>query len=275
MDEQDLRPTAVAGYFYPADREKLAGMVESFLSAVEEEPQRVRAVIAPHAGLIYSGQCAAHVFGRVSIPPVVVILAPNHTGLGSAPGGASVWARGAFETPLGRVAVAEKFARELEARCPLVTHDPQAHRDEHAVEIELPFLAMLAPESAVVPIVISFDDWQRAKTLADALAGLISEWPEEVLLVASSDMTHFESADRAAEKDGIALAAVERLDGEELLSACRREHITMCGRTPAATVVEAARQLGATRAEVVDYRHSGWVSGDNSSVVAYAGVTIA
>lgn len=275
MDETGLRPTAVAGHFYPADPEQLRRMIDSFLREVDEEVRSVRAVIAPHAGLVYSGQCAAHVFGRISIPPVVVILAPNHTGRGRAPGGASVWGRGAFETPLGRVAVAEDFARELEARCPLVTHDPGAHGEEHAVEVELPYLAMLAPGSAIVPIVIAFDDWERTKTLAAALAGLIAEWPEEVLLVASSDMTHFESADRAAEKDRIALDAVERLDAEGLLSACRREHITMCGRAPAATVVEAARQLGATRAEVVDYRHSGWVTGDNSSVVAYAGVTIA
>ncbi|UCC85072.1 MAG: AmmeMemoRadiSam system protein B [Gemmatimonadota bacterium] len=274
MDTQDLRPTAVAGRFYPAERDKLTSMIESFLRDVEEEPRPVRAVIAPHAGLVYSGQCAAHVFGRVSIPPVVVILAPNHSGLWRSPGGASLWARGAFETPLGRVAVAEKFASELEARCPLVAHDPLAHGDEHAVEIELPFLAKLAPESAIVPIVIAFDDWERTRELADALAGLIAEWPDEVLVVASSDMTHFESADRAAEKDRIALAAVERLDGEELLNACDRERITMCGRAPAAVAVEAARQLGATRAEVVDYRHSGWVTGDNSSVVAYAGVTI-
>ncbi|MGD2216862.1 MAG: AmmeMemoRadiSam system protein B [Gemmatimonadales bacterium] len=274
MKTQDLRATAVAGYFYPADPDKLTAMIESFLRDVEEEPRPVRAVIAPHAGLLYSGQCAAHVFGRVWIPPVVVILAPNHTGMFSAPGGASVWARGAFETPLGRVAVAEKFAGQLEARCPLVAHDPVAHRDEHAVEIELPFLATLAPESAIVPIVISFDDWERARTLAGALAELIAEWPEDVLLVASSDMTHFEPADRAAEKDKMALSAVERLDAEELLSACDRERITMCGRAPAATVVEAARRLGATRAEVVDYRHSGWVTGDNSNVVAYAGVTI-
>jgi AmmeMemoRadiSam system protein B len=275
MDKQEVRPTAVAGRFYPSNPAKLSEMVESFLSEVEREARSVRAVIAPHAGLIYSGQCAAHVFGRVSIPQVVVILAPNHTGMWRAPGGASVWAHGAFETPLGRVAVAEKFAGELAARCPLVEHDPHAHRDEHAVEVELPFLATLAPESAIVPIVIAFDDWERSRVLADALAGLIADWPEEVLLVASSDMTHFESAERAAKKDRFALAAVERLDAEELLNACQREHITMCGRAPAAVVVEAARQLGATRGEVVDYRHSGWVTGDDTSVVAYAGVTIA
>ena len=215
--DTDIRQPAVAGRFYPADPDELTRMIESFLSEVGEEARPVRAVIAPHAGLIYSGQCAAHVFGRVSIPPVVVILAPNHTGMGSAPGGASVWAQGAFETPLGRVAVAEKFARALEERCRLVAHDPGAHRAEHAVEVELPFLATLAPESAIVPIVIAFDDWERSKELAGALAGLIAEWPEEVLLVASSDMTHFEPADRAAEAtprvvDGVGQELADRGD---------------------------------------------------------------
>ncbi|UCC72818.1 MAG: AmmeMemoRadiSam system protein B [Gemmatimonadota bacterium] len=275
MNAQDVRAAAVAGHFYPAHPGKLSEMVESFLAEVDVEARPMRAVIAPHAGLVYSGQCAAHVFGRVEIPSTVVILAPNHTGLVDAPRGASIWERGAFETPLGRVAVAEKFAGELELRCPLVAHDPRAHRDEHAVEVELPFLTSLAPRSAIVPIVLAWEDWPRCKQLADALAGLVSEWPEQVLLVASSDMTHFEPAARAAEKDRLALAAIERLDGEELLNACRREQITMCGRAPAAVVVEAARQLGATRGEVVDYRHSGWVTGDDSNVVAYAGVTIA
>jgi AmmeMemoRadiSam system protein B len=234
----------------------------------------VRAVVAPHAGLIYSGRCAGQVFGRVQFPPVVVILAPNHTGQVGAPGGASLWSRGVFETPLGPVPIASEFAAALEAECPLVAHDPRAHVREHAVEVELPFIARCAPESAIVPIVLAWDDWRRSKELADGLARLIADWAEEVLLLASSDMTHFESAQAAAAKDRIALAAIERLDGEELVRACRTERITMCGRAPAAVVVEVARQLGATRAEVVDYRNSGWVTGDDSSVVAYAGVVV-
>jgi AmmeMemoRadiSam system protein B len=274
MDKQDLRPAAVAGHFYSADAGKLSAQVETFLAEVEAEPGPTKAVIAPHAGLVYSGQCAAHVFGRVTIPPIVVILAPNHTGRLKSAGGASLWGRGAFETPLGRVAVAEGFAAELEARCSLVEHDPLAHRDEHAVEVELPFLAILAPQSAIVPIVLAWDDWESSKQLAEALAGLVAEASQDVLLVASSDMTHFESAGSAAEKDRIALDAVVHLDGEGLISACQRERITMCGRAPAAVAVEAARRLGAERVEVVDYRHSGWVTGDDSSVVAYAGVTI-
>lgn len=274
MGVSDLRTAAVAGHFYPADARELGEMVECYLADVESEPRPMRAVVAPHAGIVYSGRCAAQVFGRVEFPPVVVILAPNHTGVVGARGGASLWSRGAFETPLGAVPVAAAFAEALEARCPLAAHDPRAHRQEHAVEAELPFITTLAPESAIVPIVLAWDDWERCKTLADALAGLVEEWPEDVLLVASSDMTHFESAGTAARKDKVALAAIQRLDGQELLRACRREHITMCGRGPAAVVIEAARRLGATHAEVVDYRNSGWVTGDDTSVVAYAGVVV-
>ncbi len=266
MNTANRRPPAVAGAFYPANASDLNEFVESFLADVEAEAGPARAVIAPHAGLVYSGRCAAEVFKRVELAPVVVILAPNHSGLLGAEGGASLWARGAFETPLGEVPVATEFAAELEARCPLVAHDPLAHKREHAVEIELPFVAKLAPNSAIVPIVLAWDDWDRCRELAEAIAGLVAEWPEAVTIVASSDMTHFQSASRAAEKDKLALSAI--------VAVCEREGITMCGRAPAAVAVEAARLLGSTAAEVVDYRHSGWVTGDDGNVVAYAGVVI-
>jgi AmmeMemoRadiSam system protein B len=122
--------------------------------------------------------------------------------------------------------------------------------------------------------VLACDDWEHCRTLAQALARLVVSWPADVLLLASSDMTHYEPAAEAARKDRMALAAIERLDGAGLLEACRRHGITMCGRAPAATVLEAARELGATGAELVDYRHSGLVSGDDTSVVSYAGVLI-
>jgi AmmeMemoRadiSam system protein B len=274
MDASGLRSTAVAGRFYPADAQDLGEMVEMYLGDVESVPRPARAVVVPHAGLIYSGRCAARVFGQIVFPPVVVILAPNHSGVVESAGGASLWSHGAFETPFGSVGIATDFAVALEARCPLAAHDPRAHRSEHAVEVELPFIARLAPESSIVPILLAFNDWDRCVQLAGSLAQLVEEWPEEVLLVASSDMTHFESARSAERKDKIALEAIEGLDGEALLTACQRERITMCGRAPTAVVIEAARQLGATHAEVVDYRNSGWVTGDDSSVVAYAGVVI-
>jgi hypothetical protein len=162
----------------------------------------------------------------------------------------------------------------LEAASPLVAHDGTAHEREHAIEVQLPFLQVLAPTSAMAPLLLAFDDWRRCRVLAEALAGVIRDWSGEVLLVASSDMTHYESAASAERKDRLAFDAILRLDGEALLDVCRRARVSMCGRAAAATVLEAARLLGATRAEVVDYRHSGMVTGDHDDVVAYAGVIV-
>jgi AmmeMemoRadiSam system protein B len=182
--------------------------------------------------------------------------------------------RGAFRTPLGTLCVAEGFLAALAERCGLVGHDPLAHRHEHAVEVELPFIQCLAPSATIAPIVLAWDEWSYCRELGDALAETIRVWPDAVLLLASSDMTHYEPAAACARKDRLALNAAERVDGRELLAVCDRERVTMCGRAPAATVLQAAHRLGATSAEVVDYRHSGWVTGDDSSVVAYAGVIV-
>jgi len=228
--------------------------------------------MVPHAGLMYSGGCAGAVFERVAIPPVAVIVAPNHHGRGDAP--AALWSDGSFETPLGPCAVDAPTARAIEAACDLAWHDPAAHALEHAVEVELPFLRVLAPETRIVPIVLSFDDWGRCALLARAIAKVAADSPEAPLLIASSDMTHYEPAAVALTRDRKAFAAIEALDGQGLLATCRCEDVTMCGRAAAAVVLEAARRLGATRAAVVDHRHSGEVSGDDALVVSYAGVIV-
>lgn len=274
MFKHDLRHPAVAGLFYPADPDELQNLVQTQLDEADGEPAPAYGAIAPHAGLVYSGQCAAHVFRRLAIPPITVLVGPNHRGRVGTERLAGTWARGAFLTPLGDLEVAKGFAEALLDICPVMAHDPVAHGGEHSLEVELPFLQLLNDTTRIVPIVLASDDWAFCKTIADALATVVRQTPEEVLLIASSDMTHYESASSAAHKDKHALAAVERLDAKGLLHVCRHEHVTMCGRAPAATVVEAARQLGASSAEVVDYRHSGWVTGDDSSVVAYAGVVI-
>lgn len=270
----DIRRPAVAGTFYPSKPAELQRMVEGMLGRVDAEPAGAVAGIAPHAGLVYSGESAANVFKRIALPPLVVILAPNHTGRGDNMGGAGAWSRGAYGTPIGNHPIAEDFMTRLENECSLVAHDPAAHMYEHAIEVELPFLSLLSPNVPVAPIVLAWSDWGSCKQLADALVRVVRKTEDNVLLIASSDMTHYESADSAARKDRMALEAVERLDGQELLHRCAKERISMCGRAPAAIVIESARQLGATRAQVVDYRHSGWVTGDDSSVVAYAGVVI-
>jgi MEMO1 family protein len=270
----DIRQPAVAGRFYPREAAALRETVEGFLARVDASPAAARGAIAPHAGLVYSGQCAAHVLARIVLPPVVVVLAHNHTGRCTARGGASVWTRGVFATPLGQVPIAEALADALLARCDLTADDRVAHVDEHAIEVELPFLQALRDDLSLLPIVLAWEEWRHAERLATDLAGLVRDWPQPVLLLASSDMTHYEPAHQARAKDAKALEAIGRLDGGGLLSVCRNERVTMCGRAPAAVVVEACRQLGAAGASIVDYRHSGDVTGDDSSVVAYAGVVV-
>lgn len=267
-----IRNPAVAGTFYPSNPDELRTLVDGMLGAAAATPAPARAVMVPHAGLLYSGACAAAVLARVVIPPTVILLGPNHFAAGRA--GAAVWARGAFRTPLGDVPVAEPLVEQMVRTCHLVTHDPVAHHREHSIEVELPFLQRLAPGVAIMPILLAWDDWARCAALGRALADLVAAERSDVLLVASSDMTHHESAARAERRDRPALAALEALDGEELLAVCRRERVSMCGRAAAATVAEAARNLQAGSGEVVDYRHSGWVTGDDADVVAYAGVVI-
>ncbi len=275
-----VRPPAVAGRFYPADPTELRAVVATLLADARRDRSGAptapfRAVIAPHAGYVYSGPTAARVFAHATIPGLVIILAPNHTGVSDAKGGVSLWETGAFRTPLGEVAVDAGVAQALlDASQGLVGVDHGAHRGEHAVEVELPFLQMLRPDVRIVPLVIAWDAWEPARRLGEILATLVRTAREPMLLLASSDLNHYEPAAVSEKKDAAALEAVRALDGDELLARCKRERISMCGRGPAAVVLAAARAMGAQQAEVVDYRHSGWVSGDNGRVVGYAGVVI-
>ncbi len=263
-----IRHPAVSGQFYPNDPTELRATVATLLADARSphplspsppaERGNVRAVIAPHAGYIYSGPTAARVFACVTIPGLVIILAPNHTGVCIAPSGISLWEAGAFRDISGH----------------LVEIDHAAHESEHAIEVELPFLQLLRADVRIVPMVIAWDAWEPARRLGEILARLVGAAGEPVLLLASSDLNHYEPARVSEEKDARALESVRGLNGGQLLERCKREHISMCGRAPAAIVLEAARTLGATHADVVDYRHSGWVSGDNARVVGYAGVVI-
>jgi len=274
-----VRPPAVSGRFYPSDPVELRATVATLLAdarkAVRPSGRPAVGVIAPHAGYIYSGPTAAAVFAQAAIPGVVIILAPNHTGISEAEGGVSLWEAGAFRTPLGEVPIDADMAKGLlEVSRGVVGVDHDAHRAEHAVEVELPFLQLLRADVRIVPLVIAWDTWDAARLLGEMVARLVQAAGEPVLLLASSDMNHYEPARVTEQKDAQALDAIRVLDGAELLARCKRERISMCGRGPAATVIAAARALGAERAEVVDYRHSGWVSGDNARVVGYAGVVI-
>ena len=204
-----VRAPAVSGRFYPGTKGELERAVRELLRTVEPgaHPAAARAAIAPHAGYLYSGLTAAHVFARLRVPRLVVILAPNHTGVSRAPGGASLWEAGAFATPLGEVPIDTAFATALLAACPLVAVDHEAHRAEHAVEVLIPFLQTVRPDVAIVPLVLAWDAWPPSSELGEALAALVQGAPEPVLLLASSDLNHYEAAAVGELKDAQALAA--------------------------------------------------------------------
>ncbi|MCO5172078.1 MAG: AmmeMemoRadiSam system protein B [Planctomycetes bacterium] len=266
------RPARFAGAWYPDGAEALAACVDAALAAARDgAPAPARAVVAPHAGYRYSLPIAAAAYARVVVPEVVVVLCPNHT---VPPPIVSAWSGGPWRTPLGAVAVAADLLERLRAASPLVVAEARAHRDEHAVELHLPLLQRLRAGRPlrVAPVVVAAPRTEDLLALGDALADAIGG--DDVLVVASSDMNHHEPADVTRRKDERALRPLLALDPAGLLAACEAERVSMCGVRPTAVALQAARRLGATRAELARYGHSGEVSGDDRRVVGYAGVVV-
>lgn len=273
------RQPAVAGSFYPAQPARLARDVASLLAAAPApdapgphapppDPVAVLGLLAPHAGYVYSGAVAGATYARVVVPERVVVLCPNHTGLGVM---VALWPDGAWVTPLGRVPVDAELVDALLA-CPLVESDRAAHLREHALEVQLPFLQTLRPGVRIAALCLGPLGVDEAETLGRAIAAVLRRWP--ALLVASSDMSHYVPAEVARRQDRRALDRVLALDARGLHQVCRREHISMCGVVPATVMLAAARELGARSAELVRYATSGDVTGDQESVVAYAGMLV-
>ena len=265
-----VRAPAVAGRFYPGEPEVLERLVAKLLvTTSDEEPRRAIALLAPHAGWVFSGAVAGAVYARVKIPDRVVLLGPNHTGLGPP---LSLWDRGAWEYPGARVEVDEEMAKALKSSCPDLLPDQSAHRYEHCLEVQLPFLRARAQNLRITPVVVGTTQLDRLKVFASGLAEAIREIQEEVLIVISSDMTHYEPAGVAERKDRLAVAAMEAVDAEALYRVVRHERISMCGYAPAVAGLLSGHELGARVGRLIRYSHSGEVSGDSTSVVGYAGM---
>ncbi|MBN2431031.1 MAG: AmmeMemoRadiSam system protein B [Acidobacteria bacterium] len=261
-----IRRTAVAGTFYPASAAALERDLQRFVPDVSEKIE-VKGVVAPHAGYIYSGAVAGEVYAAVRIPRRVIILCPNHSGLGAT---LAFMGEGSWETPLGEVPLDEETAYALQERFPDLKFDALAHSREHSLEVHLPFLRYLQPDLTFVPICLGTGRLPILLELGDALADTVHRSGEPVLLVASSDMSHFEPDEISRKKDSLAIAEMKALNPEGLHEVVNRESISMCGYAAAVAVMQACRQLGATRGELVRYATSGDVSGDYSSVVGYA-----
>jgi len=275
MSTTILRHPAVAGRFYPGDPGDLRTEVREYLSqsvSANTEPVPAIGCIAPHAGYMYSGHVSGAVFARIDIPPLCVVLCPNHTGMGKA---LAVMKEGAWETPLGDVPIDAGFAHALQQRFPALENDAAAHRAEHAAEVELPFLQLRQPSLRIVPIALGTGQFEVLEQLGMALAAIVTQQQQRVLLVASSDMNHYESDVVTRTKDQRALERILTLDARGLFEVVTHEDISMCGFGPAVAMLTAARQLGAKSAELVKYATSGDVSGDREMVVGYAGVVIA
>lgn len=267
------RYAAMSGSFYPRSPQELRSSVEAFLIP-KTSPEAALGVVSPHAGYIYSGRTAGAVFSHVEISDVALLIGPNHTSKGRAHGGASIVSKGKFVTPLGEVEIEERLAEGLKACCGLVREDPSAHEEEHSLEVQLPFLQVLRRKVRIVPLLVNYDDLPSAKTVGEAIAALLRNEKDNVLMVASSDMTHYQPRTIASKLDRLAIEKIEKLDPEGLLRITREEGITMCGRTAVATMLIAAIGLGATQASLIDYSDSGDATCDTSYVVGYAGIVV-
>jgi AmmeMemoRadiSam system radical SAM enzyme/AmmeMemoRadiSam system protein B/AmmeMemoRadiSam system protein A len=266
------RPPAVAGGFYPSDASQLRRLVDGLLPANRRPPESWPAVMVPHAGLAYSGRISAEVFSRVRIPETVVILGPKHTRDGVE------WSVAPHEEwliPGSTVPSDAALARELAAAIPGLELDAAAHRGEHAIEVELPFLARLSPSSRVVGISLGGGNLARCRAFAGGLARVLGPRRDRTLLVISSDLNHFAPDAENRRLDELALAAFERLDPAHLLDVVTRRHISMCGVLPAVVVLETLRLWGTlTRSLRTGYATSADTTGDKSRVVGYAGMLV-
>ncbi len=268
---QHVRRAAVAGQWYPGTRGALAAALDEHLAAAameEVERPRLRAIVAPHAGLMYSGPVAAYAYRAAQRSPysAIVLVGPSHF----VPfRGVSIWPRGAWETPFGPVPVASDLADAIAAASSEIRDLPEAHAREHSLEMQLPFVAHLMPGVPVVPLVMGHQTRGTAMGLGSALASVLARRGSDVLLVASSDLSHYEDARAAAALDGVVTRHVAALDPEGLMTSLEREPRHACGGGPMVAVLHAVRQLGATQARVLQYADSGDVSGDKSSVVGY------
>ena len=269
-----MRHPAVAGRFYPRDRETLLNDVRSYLACDGSDtkaPIPALGCLVPHAGYIYSGPVAGAVHANVDVPQRCIVLGPNHTGKGRP---LAIMSDGAWETPLGPVPIDSVLANALKQEFPLLTEDSDAHRSEHAIEVELPFLLTCRSDFTFVPITLGTGQFEILEKLGDAVAEVIQQQAEDILIVASSDMNHYENDAITRAKDHKAIERMLALDARGLFDVVRKEEISMCGFGPAVVMLTATKRLGATSAELIKYATSGDVSGDRNMVVGYAGIVV-
>jgi MEMO1 family protein len=264
------RQPAVAGRFYPAKRETLVREVEAH---IDQHAKKIRVVgiVSPHAGFVYSGDVAGAVYSRIEIPDTVILIGPNHTGYGEA---VAVMTEGVWSMPMGDIAIDGELANAIYEETVVAKQDSSAHQFEHSLETQLPFLQYFKKKFKIVPICIKRINRPSCQELSEGIVRALKRFDKPVLLVASSDMTHYESHDSATIKDHKAITCIENRDPHGLFETVQSEKITMCGVNPVTVMLLCSEKLGAKEAELVKYMTSGEVSGDMEKVVGYAGMII-
>ena len=274
-----IRRPSQAGMFYAGNPEDLKKQIEEcFLhklgpgkipKVVEDGPRKIVGLICPHAGYMYSGPVAAHAYHRLALdgkPEVFVIMGPNHMGYGSA---IALMNEGVWRTPFGDIEIDYETASRILRVSELIDIDETAHKYEHSIEVQLPFLQYLyGSEFRFVPIVFLMQDLKSSQEVGKALAKALEG--RNAVIIASTDMTHYEPHEQASRKDKLALSAVEKMNEEEFYSIIESYRVSACGYGPVAALIVASRLLGAKKAEILCYKTSGDVVGDYSSVVGYA-----
>ncbi len=267
------RMPIVAGQFYPGTKNGLDSEIRKMLGklTMPDQGAYARLVMAPHAGYIYSGATAATTLAQARLASTLILLGPNHTGLGAP---LSVWPDGSWIFPGGELPVDEALVKALLKAEGAFTAETTAHMREHSLEVQIPILAALNPACRIVPIVVSERSMDKLLRVAHKMAGVISAWPEPVTILVSSDMNHFLPHEETVRKDKLALEAIEQLDPKLLYQTVRENSISMCGVLPMTMGMAVCRELGATEAAITTYTTSAKASGDYSRVVGYAGAIV-
>lgn len=264
------RQPAVAGSFYPDNPKSLREDVKSHIDEGVEK-LTVMGVVCPHAGFMYSGDVAGSVYSRIEIPETVLILGPNHTGMGER---ISIMTEGTWSMPLGDIEVDSELANAVLEMSPKIFDNASAHRAEHSLETQLPFLQYFKEDFRIVPICLMNLKLKECRALSEAILKAVRKVGRQVLIVASSDMSHYESHDEASAKDRKAIDQIIKMDPEGLYETVKENAISMCGVIPATVMLMVSKEMGASNAELVKYMTSGETSGNYDRVVGYAGVIV-
>ena len=272
MEKSKVRKPAVAGQFYSSSNQGLKNQIEALIDKKATKLD-VIACMLPHAGYMYSGGVAGQTVSRINIKNKIILLGPNHTGYGPP---FSIMSEGIWQTPLGEIKIDNMLAQQILNHSKYLKDDSLAHLYEHSLEVELPFLQYFKTDFEITPIIVSSDEITILKEIGKDIACAIkdSNIKDSITIVASSDMTHYESQAQAVKKDKEAIQAILELNEDKLMERVRSLSITMCGYAPVVVMLSAAKLLGAKGAKLIQYQTSGDITGDNDSVVGYAGIII-